>query len=93
MNAAVGDYRPAATSEVKLKRGGEPAGIDLIENPDLLKSLKADIGEAVTLNRRSRIYVILNQDGRTRGRYLVGKRKSPPWTGYGDVFDQELDED
>ena len=39
MNAAVGDYRPAATSDVKLKRGGEPAGIDLIENPDLLQSL------------------------------------------------------
>ncbi len=42
MNAAVGDYRPAATSDVKLKRGGEPAGIDLIENPDLLKSLAGD---------------------------------------------------
>ncbi len=42
MNAAVGDYRPASTSDVKLKRGGEPAGIDLIENPDLLKSLKGD---------------------------------------------------
>lgn len=42
MNAAVGDYRPASTSDVKLKRGGEPAGIDLIENPDLLQSLQGD---------------------------------------------------
>ena len=42
MNAAVGDYRPATTADVKLKRGGEPAGIDLIENPDLLQSLPAD---------------------------------------------------
>ena len=53
MNAAVGDYRPAATSEVKLKRGGEPAGIDLIENPDLLKSLAGDflrIGFAAETN-------------------------------------------
>ena len=42
MNAAVGDYRPASTSDVKLKRDGEPAGIDLIENPDLLQSLQGD---------------------------------------------------
>ena len=53
MNAAVGDYRPAATSEVKLKRGGEPAGIDLIENPDLLHALQGDflrIGFAAETN-------------------------------------------
>jgi len=42
MNAAVGDYRPASTSDVKLKRGGEATGIDLIENPDLLQSLQGD---------------------------------------------------
>ena len=42
MNAAVGDYRPASSSDVKLKRGGEPAGIDLIENPDLLQALQGD---------------------------------------------------
>lgn len=53
MNAAVGDYRPARTSDVKLKRGGEPAGIDLVENPDLLKSLRGDflrIGFAAETN-------------------------------------------
>ena len=53
MNAAVGDYRPASSSDVKLKRGGEPAGIDLVENPDLLKSLKGDflrIGFAAETN-------------------------------------------
>ena len=53
MNAAVGDYRPATTSVVKLKRGGEPAGIDLIENPDLLQSLPGDflrIGFAAETN-------------------------------------------
>ncbi len=53
MNAAVGDYRPAATSDVKLKRGGKPAGIDLIENPDLLQSLQGDflrIGFAAETN-------------------------------------------
>ena len=53
MNAAVGDYRPASSSDVKLKRGGEPAGIDLIENPDLLLALQGDflrIGFAAETN-------------------------------------------
>ncbi len=53
MNAAVGDYRPASTSDVKLKRGGEPAGIDLVENPDLLQALQGDflrIGFAAETN-------------------------------------------
>ena len=53
MNAAVGDYRPATTSDVKLKRRGEPAGIDLIQNPDLLRSLPGDflrIGFAAETN-------------------------------------------
>ena len=53
MNAAVGDYRPASSSDVKLKRGGEPAGIDLVENPDLLQALQGDflrIGFAAETN-------------------------------------------
>lgn len=59
---------------------------------DLLESLKADVRGAVTLNRRSRIYVIFNDDGRLRGQYVVGKRKAPPWTGFGDEPEQEADE-
>lgn len=40
MAAAVADYRPAARSEVKLKKaGGPPAPIELTENPDILREL------------------------------------------------------
>jgi len=40
MTAAVADYRPAARSDVKLKKaGGPPAPILLIENPDILREL------------------------------------------------------
>ena len=60
---------------------------------DLLDSLKTDVSDTVTLNRRSRIYVIYNRNHRLRGRYVVGKRKAPPWTGFGDVLEQEVDED
>lgn len=59
---------------------------------DLLESLEADVRDAVTLNRRSRIYVIFDDDGRLRGQYVVGKRKAPPWTGFGDELEQEADE-
>ena len=60
---------------------------------DLLEYLKADVGDTVALNRRSRIYVIFNDDGHLRGRYVVGNRKAPPWTGFGDESEQEVDED
>ena len=40
MAAAVADYRPAARSEQKLKKGGTaPAPLELTENPDILKEL------------------------------------------------------
>jgi phosphopantothenoylcysteine decarboxylase/phosphopantothenate--cysteine ligase len=47
MTAAVADYRPAARSEVKLKRGGGvPAPITLTENPDILRELAASRARA-----------------------------------------------
>jgi phosphopantothenoylcysteine decarboxylase / phosphopantothenate---cysteine ligase len=40
MAAAVADYRPAARSDVKIKKsGGAPAPITLTENPDILREL------------------------------------------------------
>jgi phosphopantothenoylcysteine decarboxylase/phosphopantothenate--cysteine ligase len=43
MAAAVADYRPAARSEVKLKKsGGPPDPIVLTENPDILRELSTD---------------------------------------------------
>ena len=60
---------------------------------DLIASLKEDVSKAVELNRRSRIYVIFKDKDRMRGRYVVGKRKAPPWTGFGDIPEQEADED
>lgn len=60
-------------------------------NDDFLEDLKKDIDKSVTLNRRSRIYVIFRDNGRLRGRYLVGRQKAPPWTGFGDDPEQVLD--
>lgn len=60
---------------------------------DLPASLKKDVSETVALNRRSRVYVIFKDNGRMRGRYLIGKRKAPPWSGYGSEAEQEYDEE
>ena len=59
---------------------------------DLSEELEADIRGTVALNRRSRIYVIWRNNGKMRGRYLVGKRRIAPWTGFGDDQEQEADE-
>lgn len=60
---------------------------------DLLQSLKEDVSGIVSLNRRSRVYVIFKDNGQIRGRYLVGKRKAPPWSGFGSELEQEVDEE
>ena len=41
MAAAVSDYMPAVTSNLKLKRTNENISLNLIPSPDILKSLKA----------------------------------------------------
>jgi hypothetical protein len=57
---------------------------------NLLDELKAEIRQKVDLNKNSRIYVIYRQDdGTVKGRFLFGKRKQAPWTGYGSVKEEE----
>ena len=50
---------------------------------DFLKSLKADIDDAVSLDKRSRIYIVFREDDKIKGTFVVGRRKSAPWMGYG----------
>ena len=60
---------------------------------DLVESLKQEISSAVSLNKRSRIYVIFRQNGKTKGHYLVGRRKGAPWVGFGNNNEPQDDED
>ncbi len=46
MAAAVADYRPAAPSVAKVKKGGDKATVDLVKNPDLLAEIGAKRGGA-----------------------------------------------
>lgn len=50
---------------------------------ELIESLKADLSTAVSLNQRSRIYVVFRRQGKYVGTFAVGRRKGAPWDGYG----------
>ena len=50
---------------------------------DLLTSLKIEIEGSVSLNKRSRIYVIYTDDEGMKGRFIIGGRKGAPWHGCG----------
>ena len=50
---------------------------------DLMESLRNDIEGAVSLNKRSRLYVIFKEEHRMKGAYLKGHRKTAPWEGHG----------
>lgn len=58
---------------------------------DLMETLRDEISGMVSLNKRSRIYVVRRDGERLRGSYLVGRRKAAPWEGYGAINDDSDD--
>jgi len=59
---------------------------------DLFADLKKDLKGSVKTDKRTRIYVIFpEENGRHKGRFLVGGRKRPPWTGYATSDQTEED--
>lgn len=55
--------------------------------------LTQELRAAVTVSKNTRIYVIWHDDdGRIRGRFLLGGRKSAPWSGYAGAIPAEVDE-
>ena len=58
---------------------------------DLIECLRDDISKEVILDKRSRIYAVRMVEGQVKGRFVVGRRKTAPWEGYGDVDDDTED--
>lgn len=67
--------------------GSSVAFLKYAHEGDLAAALIDDMQAAVSLDRRSRVYLIHNH----KGRYLFGRRKSAPWEGFGDNGDDEED--
>jgi hypothetical protein len=61
---------------------------------DLIESLREDIKNAVEVTKKTRIYVVWQDPvtHSTKGRFVLGSRKAPPWAGYAaSTGDEESD--
>ena len=60
---------------------------------DLVGELTKELKAGVSFDKKSRVYLIfLGPDGKQVGKFVIGRRKSPPWVGYGPATaDQEED--
>lgn len=52
--------------------------------------IAAEISHLVDPNRKPRIYIISRKEG---GKFIVGKRRVAPWTGYAQVLESGQDRD
>jgi hypothetical protein len=59
---------------------------------DLIDDLTKDLKKEVKFDKRSRVYVIyLGKDGKLKGRFIIGGRRTPPWAGRAPAQDVEED--
>jgi hypothetical protein len=76
----------------KAKECGNSVGVFSFDyQNDLVVELTAKLQEHVDFDKRSRVYVIFPREGKHVGRFIVGKRKAPPWAGY--ATSEAADED
>lgn len=73
--------------------GGSVACFQFSCDGDLSQALKTEIENAVSLNKRSRVYAIYRDEKKFKGRYIIGKRKSAPWAGYGAYEEHDDEQD
>lgn len=61
----------------------------------LLDRLREDLKKNVTLDKRSRVYVIFRDvtTNKNKGVFIVGGRKAPVWTGYSPSDASAIDEE
>jgi hypothetical protein len=73
--------------------GGSVAGFWYEYKKDFLGELTKDLKTGVSFDKRSRVYVIFSDPhGKHTGKFIVGRRKAPPWVGFGPITgDQEVD--
>lgn len=93
-----GDYEGLYTwlDDLDAKECGDSLAVfnfEISDEYDLIEKLEEEIKNNVSLSKRDRIYIIYRADNnRLKGKFLFGKRKSAPWTGYG-TKQIEIDED
>lgn len=61
---------------------------------DLISELKDDIGKAISVDKRTRIYVIYRDKAdkqKNKGKFIFGNRRTPPWAGCAPTGDGDED--
>lgn len=60
---------------------------------DLVLELKKEIKSSVKLRNKDRIYLIYkDSEGKLKGKFLFGKRKSTPWEGYSAGVSEDVED-
>lgn len=60
---------------------------------DFVKFLKNDLSESISIDKRTRIYVIFkNEKNNMKGKFVFGNRKRSPWAGSALSEEQAADE-
>jgi len=61
-------------------------------NGDLVRALRTDLRRHVQVTRKSRFYAVRRAEKGAYGSFIIGSRKSSPWTGFAAVEGaQEVD--
>lgn len=77
--------------------GNSIAFIEYFYKKNLLEEIGIDLKQNVEFKQGDRIYIVRTRivDSKTKvsGRFIIGKRKSNPWEGYGQKGDDVIDGD
>jgi hypothetical protein len=54
-----------------------------LDYEDKFNQLKEDLDSIISFSKNDRVYVIVhNDEGKPRGKFIFGQRKTPIWDGY-----------
>ena len=94
--SVAGDYRNLYEwlDNKDAKECGDSVAFLSFDHPDAdpRNALRDELQRSVALDgKKDRIYALVSTTGKTRGSFIIGRRKSPPWAGYGMAAEQSED--
>jgi hypothetical protein len=74
--------------------GDSLAFLELGAKSSLPEEIRDSLKAEVEVDSKTRIYMVWRDGKRTRGKFLFGRRKAPPWAGYAPLAEANVsDED
>lgn len=87
-----GDYESlyAWLDDAEAKECGNGVAVFEFETQgNLEEELTSALTQRINFKKNDRVYAIWREGQKVRGKFLVGKRKSAPWKGYGAAVELE----